>query len=212
MAGKDLIPPEAVIEVARCTMGGIDCDLFSTLEGNRVVQAAWYRDRQEQTSDRFQVPTLPEGSRKRMLLAVPGSAALARDLSNHLLQGYRRGLVSEAIIWSGNSEVLALCPWMWDFPICLPFRRLAAQFWDDELEKCFRVSPSGWSPIIYLPRSGGTSQFQNSLARFHAAASTYGRVVLDEWSGEGRWHDCYQALVGRPYVNHGQDTSSSLES
>lgn len=195
---RELSPPQAVIEVARCTMGGVDLDPFSTPEVNHIVQAARFLDRDPSIEIAAGRHWSPTGGR-RVLLAVPSKVALGRALANKLLQEYRGGHIRQAIFWPGSNELLTACPWIWDFPICLPFRRLAACFWDDELEKTIRVPPSDWTPIVYLPPATPSEDFAPALARFHAAAGVYGRVVFDEWSGENRWQNAYEALMRKPY-------------
>jgi hypothetical protein len=194
-----LIPPAHVIEVARCTMGAIDLDPYSSAEINHVVQASRYLER----DDNMAIATgrhWSPGGNKRVLLAVPNGLRRSRALANKLLLEYRAGNINEAIFWSGSNEILASCPWLWDFPVCLPFRRLAPRFWDDELEQPARVLPADWSAIVYLPPPSPLIAFREGLARFHAAASPFGRIVLDEWSGESRWQESYLVTVGKPYV------------
>lgn len=194
-----LLPPAHVIEVARCTMGAIDLDPYSNAEINHVVQASRYLERDEDMAIATGRHWSPGGG-KRVLLAVPNGLRRGRALANKLLREYRTGSIKEAVFWSGSNEILASCPWLWDFPVCLPFRRLAPRFWDDELEQTARVLPADWSAIVYLPPPHPSGAFREGLARFHAAASPYGRVVLDEWSGESRWLESYQASLGKPYA------------
>lgn len=195
---RDLAPPAAVIDVARCSMGAIDLDPYSTAEVNHVVQAARWLERDRDLSISAGRHWSPLG-KKRVLLAIPSGMKASRVLANKLLHEYRGGHISQAILWLGSNETLAACPWIWDFPICIPWVRLAPTFWDDELERSIRVTPADWSPIVYLPPASPSEDFASGLARFHAAASPYGRIVLDQWSGDGRWRDCYQAATGRPY-------------
>lgn len=197
-AYRELAPPQAVIEVARCAMGGIDLDPYSTPEVNHIVQAARFLERDSLIDIAAGRHWSPAGG-KRVLLAVPSGVAMGRALANKLLQEYRAGHISQAVFWPGSNEALAACPWIWDFPICLPFKRLAACFWDDELDKIIRVAPADWSPIVYLPVASPADAFTNALARFHAAAAPFGRVVLDQWSGEDRWQRAYEAATRKPY-------------
>lgn len=194
----DLAPPDAVIEIARCTMGAIDLDPYSTPLVNHVVQAARYLDRDPDLAIAAGRHWSPAGE-KRVLLAIPGGISASRCLANKLLQEYRGGHISQAVLWLGNSEALAACPWIWDFPICIPWTRLAPTFWCDELEQSCRVAPAGWSPVVYFPPAFPSAAFSSGLAAFHAAASPFGRVVMDQWSGESRWQDCYKAATGRAY-------------
>lgn len=195
---RELIPPQAVIDVARFTMGGIDLDPFSTPEVNHVVQAARFLDRDTDpaiAAGRHWSPQPPG----RLFLGVQTGIPLSRALANKALQDYRQGVIQQAILWFGSNEVLTACPWIWDFPICIPFRRLCSCFWDEELEKTIRVPSADWSPIIYLPLASPATAFTTSLARFHAAAAPLGRVILDQWSGESRWPASYEAATRKPY-------------
>jgi hypothetical protein len=196
-----------VIDVARCTMGAIDLDPYSTAEVNHVVQAARWLERDRDISIAAGRHWSPLGQ-KRVLLAIPGGMTVSRALANKLLQEYRGGHIHQAVLWLGCNEALAACPWTWDFPICVPWTRLAPTFWDDELEQPVRVTPTDWSPIIYLPPAFPTTAFTSGLARFHAAAAPYGRVVLDQWSGETRWRDSYRATTGKEYGSQGRRTQS----
>ena len=195
---RELIPPRVVIEVARAAMGGIDLDPYSTAEVNHVVQAARYLDRSPHVDIAAGRHWSPSGS-KRVFLGIPSGVPLGKSMANKLLKEYRAGHILEAVFWPGSNEVITRCPWIWDFPVCFPFSRLAPQFWDDELEETVRVPPADWSPIVYLPNAFPSAAFNASLARFHAAAAHHGRVVLDQWSGESRWKDSYRASLKRDY-------------
>lgn len=183
---RQLAPPKAVVDVARFTMGGIDLDPFSTSEVNRLVQAARFLDRTGGSP--FTSDWVPGGS-GRLFLAVHTGIDLSRRLALTAHHGYRSGHIKEAVLWFGCNEIITHCPWLWDFPVCLPFRRLAPCFWDDELERFTRVQPADWSAIVYLPVASPSERFHDSVARFHAAASPVGRIVFDQWSGEGRWEE-----------------------
>jgi hypothetical protein len=198
-ARKELAPPKAVIDIARYTMGGIDLDPYSNAEINHVVQAADYLERDhcmEIVTGRHWTPPL----HGRLLLAVPSSKARGRAMANKALLGYRAGVIKQAILWFGANEVLSSCPWIWDFPVCIPFRRLPCTFWDDELEESVRVAPADWSAIVYLPTAAPSDVFHRSVARFHTSAAPIGRIVLDQWSGESNWLAYYEALTRKPYV------------
>lgn len=193
---RSLSPPKAVVDVARATMGGIDLDPYSTEEANRLVQAARYLDRDDDPEIVTGRHWSPAGS-KRLFLGVHSNIGITRALLEKALAEYRGGHVTEAILWFNTNEALTHCPWLWDFPICLPFRRLAPCFWDDELEKFIRVQPASWSAIVYMPPASPPGLFARAIARFSAAAGPLGRVVVDQWSGEGIWEAAYRAAVDR---------------
>lgn len=179
-------------------MGGIDLDPYSTAEVNHVVQAARYLDRSPHIEIAAGRHWSPAGD-KRVFLGIPSGVPLGKAMAKKLLNEYRAGHIREAIFWPGSNEVITRCPWIFDFPVCFPFSRLAPQFWDDELEKTIRVAPANWSPLIYLPVAWPSSACQASLSRFHTAASHHGRVVMDRWSGESHWRDSYRSSMKRDY-------------
>jgi hypothetical protein len=194
-AKPSLIPPAEVVEIARCTMGSIDIDLYGTHEVNRVVQAGSFLARLDSSSTLYAVEN---GRRqRRALLAIPDGIKLARRLLSELLKHYHRQNIGQAIVWCSSPEVLGACPWLHDFPICHPFRRLAPRYWDDELEEPVRVSPSAWSPVIYLPTPSPRPEFEAGVGRFSAAAGPSGRVIVDRWAGENHWwQDSFESLTG----------------
>ena len=194
---RDLIPPQAAIDVARWTMGGIDLDPYSTSDVNRVVEAGRFHERSTMEIDQLDGWHWQPPDNGRLFLGVPSGLKVGRALASKAIESYRAGGVSQAVLWLGCNETLAACPWVWDFPICIPFRRLAPRWWDDELEKAIRVPPADWSAIIYLPPAAPAEAFSRSLGRFHAAAGPVGRVVLDQWSGENHWLASYDAAFGR---------------
>jgi hypothetical protein len=186
-----------VIDVARRTMGAIDLHIGSDSTAIRLSEASIQLDAEEVDL----ITQLPAAGKRRAMLAATGGTRRARLLAGSLLRSYQtpRSGVREAVIWCSGNEILARCPWLWDFPVCIPFRRLAPQFWDEELEEFARVAPSCWSPIVYLPPAWPPDEFTRGLARFHAAAGAFGRVVFDERSGDSPWRPAYHALTGKDH-------------
>lgn len=195
----DLAPPPEVITQARAVLGAIDLDPYSTPTINQLVLAARIYDRDEEPLEHVVTRPWDVSGDRRLFVGPPVGAAATRRLLNKTLREYRAGRVREAVLWIGHNESIIRCPWLWDFPVCLPFRRLRPCYYDDELEEFRTVSPSDWSAIAYLPPSDSAMLFHNRLSRFHVAFSAIGRCVFNEFSGEGEWEAAYKAVTRRAY-------------
>jgi hypothetical protein len=195
----DLAPPQELILYARSVLGSIDLDPYSTPLINRLVVAAHIYDRdKEHIDDVIARPWYATGD-KRVFVGPPVGAAATRRLINKALREYRAGRINEAILWIGHNEALIRAPWIWDFPVCIPFRRLRPCYYDDDLDRFRPISPSDWSAIVYLPPPTSSVDFHAHLSRFHVAFSAMGRVVFNEYSGEDDWVHAYQAVMKKPY-------------
>jgi hypothetical protein len=201
-----LIAPQEVVTGARAVMGGIDLDPFSTVDGNRLINASRYFNKdQEDLSDIANRSWRFSAGQTRIFVAPLGGAKIIKSLLNKTLRAYRIGDVTEAVIWLPNNESLARLPWLWNFPLCIPFRRLRPCWWDEEKEAFKTVSPAYWSPIIYLPPTETPALYQEKLFRFHSAFSHMGRIILDESSDLQRtddWEDAYKANMRKPFDWH----------
>jgi hypothetical protein len=195
----NLAPPKDVVLNAKAVMGAIDLDPYSTADINRLVLAARYYDRDQQELADILRKDWQASGEKRVLVAPPVGAAATRLLINKTLREYRRGGINQAILWLSHNESIIKAPWLWDFPVCIPFRRLRPVWWDDEVETFRGVSPSDWSAIVYLPPPENPAEFQTKLSRFCNVFSAMGRVVFNQFSGEGDWEESYKAIMKKPY-------------
>ena len=198
----DLAPPAPVIQGARSVLGTIDLDPYSTKDINRSVMAARFFDRNKETLENIIRKTWDTPNEGRVFVGAPTGAALTRRLINKTLAEYRQGRISHAVIWMAHNEAIIRAPWLWDFPMCIPFRRLRPQWLDDELETFRGISPSDWSAVAYLPPTD-PNKFHTALSRFHNVFSPIGRVVFKEYSGEGDWDESYKIAFGKNYDYRG---------
>jgi hypothetical protein len=176
-SGCDLAPPEDVVLGARAVMGSVDLDPYSTKDINRLVMAAKYYNRDKELLEDIVRKDWDARGEKRVLVAPPAGAGATRRLINKTLVEYRKGRINEAILWLAHNETIIKAPWLWDFPICIPFRRL----------------------IIYLPPPEDPMLFQTKLSRFHTVFTRLGRIVFNQFSGEGDWEDSYKVMFKRSY-------------
>lgn len=192
-------PPVNVIQAARAVMGAIDLDPFSTPLNNRLVTAARIYDCEKIHIDDILHRTWLCGGEQRVFLGTPTGATLSRRLLNKTLREYRDGRVKQAVLWIAMHESMLRHPWIWDFPVCIPYRRLRASWYDDEFERWQPVNAATWSFVVYLPPATPNTEFLAKLSRFSVAFSPIGRVVFNEFSGETDWMDSYRLSMKKPY-------------
>lgn len=195
----DLAPPLDVIQAARSTMGAVDLDPYGSAQNNELVIAARYYDRDTEDFNMVIARDWDCPGEGRVFIGPPAGAGATRRLLNKCLREYRAGRIQQAVIWVAHNETLIRAPWVWDFPICIPFRRLRPCYWDDELEEWRTISPSDWSAIVYLPPASPPEAFYTKLSRFHVSFNAIGRIVFDANSGEDEWVRPYEVLTGKPY-------------
>ena len=194
----ELIPPAEAVDTAKATMGAIDLDPWSSKEANDHVLAARYYDKADRLERVIHYDWTPPG-KGRLFLAATGRAQTSRALLNHAFLEYRAGRVQQALIWIEHNETLIKAPWIWDFPMCIPFRRLRPRYYDEGLERLVEVAPSDWSVLLYMPPSKDVNEWGAGFSRFHNVCSTIGRVIQDAESGQTVWQQGYEVLMGRPY-------------
>ena len=202
----NLVAPKEVIDAAKSTMGAIDLDPYVTRDNNRQVQASRYFDRDQESVADIINRDWDAGESGRVFLAPVTTARDTRSLLNKLLREYRSGTVKEAVIWLNQNESLTRMPWLWSFPVCVPFKRLRPTWYDDELDEFRSVSTAFWSPVIYMPPvvapvlgfDSGQLHAER-LSRFYSAFSLVGRIVYDSESGSDDWEKAYKAVTGRAF-------------
>lgn len=199
-AKESLIPPAEAVNTAKAVMGAIDLDPWSSREANAHVMAARFYEKTDRLERVIHYDWTPPG-KGRLFLAATDGALNSRRLLNHALLEYRAGRVQQALIWIEHNETLIKAPWVWDFPMCIPFRRLKPRYYDEGLERLVEVAPSDWSVLLYMPPAHDVRQAADAISRLHTVCSTIGRVIQDADSGQTIWQQGYEVLMGKPYSN-----------
>ena len=199
----ELGPPQDLVAAAKAVMGAIDFDPFSTKDINRLVQAARFLDRDRDAEPEIALenvlaPDWELPGEKRAFIAPAHGAQWSRKLINKTLREYQRGRVDQAVIWVANNETLTKVPWVWNFPVCIPFKRLKATWYDDELEKFRNTVPASWSSVVYLPPSD-PQRFHSKVSLFHASFFTMGAIIFNEMSGHTDWEKAYELGMKKKY-------------
>lgn len=185
--------------MSRAVLGSVDLDPYSLPVINRAVMAKRFYDRSVLSLDDICAKEWDAPGDRRAFVSPPGTSGEIRRILNKLLREYRAGRISQAVIWIPQNETLTRCPWLWDFPICIPFRRLKPLFWDEDWGEFNTLTPAAWSAVAYLPPSDSAVEFHAHLSRFQVSFSAFGRVVFNQYSGEGDWEEAYAAYMKRPY-------------
>ena len=194
-----LAPPRDFVVAARATMGGVDLAPWTTADNNRLIESAHIYDGEHlDFTDLLSRPWEAPRS-KRILLYPYLSVQDCRRLINKTLREYRQGSISQACVCLPQNESILKLPWIWDFPVCIPFKRLRPSYWDDELERFVSVSPANWSLIFYLPPCQTPDDYLHSTVRFHRAFAGMGRIIVNENAGEDDWAEAYHNAIGTPY-------------
>jgi len=183
-------------------MGGIDFDAWSTPRFNRHVCARRYNNRDELDDDEIISEPWLVPEQGRVVMAVAAGAQTTRKMLGRMLREYRTGNIQQGCAIVSYQEVCRTAPWIWDFPICIPFRRLSYRYWDEELEQLRSVRTAQWSVVVYFPPVELADEYHNGISRFHLAFSPIGRVVLSEYCGDRRWRADYRRCLGREFSEH----------
>lgn len=180
-------------------MGAIDLDPFSTPHNNQLVSAARIYNCELIHLDEICRREWTCEGEQRMFLSTPTGARDSRRLLNKALREYQMGRIKQAILWVAMHESMIRHPWFWDFPVCVPFRRLRASWYDDELDRWKPINAATWSFVVYLPPATPNTLFMTQLSRFSVAFAGIGRVVFNQFSGEDDWIDSYKLRTKRAY-------------
>ena len=146
----ELLPPQDVVLNARAVMGAIDFDPWSSPDQNLLVQSARYYNRLQEDIDDICSRDWKSLGEKRCFMLTRGAKETKR-LMHKLLREYRVGRIKEAVVWLQHNESITRMPWIWNFPICIPFKRLRPCWRDEEVDAFRTFSPAVWSFVVYLP-------------------------------------------------------------
>lgn len=192
-----LSPPQKIVDLAHQVLGTIDLDPWSTKQTAILTQPKAFFDLDEELL--VDVLAREWSGAHRLFLAVPSGTRTTRALLNKTLTEYRQGRVREALVWIGSNEALLSTPWIWDHLVLMPWRRLRPQFRDNDLGRYVSVNPGSWSWVAYLAPAINPSLRHGAIARFHVAATPFGRIICDGAYAESDWVQSYEAVHGHPY-------------
>jgi len=169
-----LYPTPQVIERARTVMGSIDFDPTSDPVQQVLVDAT--------SVPSIEVNPLQEHWHGNVFVSPKGAVKNTRIWLNKTINEYRNGYIKSFVFFTSASEILRASPVLWDYPICIPFRRVR-QF--RATKSGFEaVSPSTWNCIAYGPPLDVTLNNIDRIALFYNSFRDIGRVIYNEYAGD----------------------------
>jgi len=169
-----LYPTPQVIERARTVMGSIDFDPTSDPVQQVLVDAT--------SVPSIEVNPLQEHWHGNVFVSPKGAVKNTRIWLNKTINEYRNGYIKSFVFFTSASEILRASPVLWDYPICIPFRRVR-QF--RATKSGFEaISPSTWNCIAYGPPLDVTLNNIDRIALFYNSFRDIGRVIYNEYAGD----------------------------
>ena len=170
-----LYPTPQLIDRARAVMGSIDFDPTSDPVQQVLVDAV--------SVPTIEVNPLQEHWHGNVWVAPKGAVRDNRIWLNKTISEYRNGYINSFVFFSSASELLRAAPVIWDYPVCIPFKRVKQlRATANGFES---VSPSTWNLIIYGPPVDQTLTDIDKVSLFYNTFRDVGRVIYSEFAGDG---------------------------
>ena len=169
-----LYPTPQLIERARTVMGSIDYDPTSDPVQQVLVDAT--------SVPSLEINPLQEHWHGNCFVSPKGAVRNNRIWLNKTISEYRNGHIKSFIFFTSASELLRACPVIFDYPICIPFKRV----------KQLRATPAGfeaiapstWNVIVYGPPTDEVLQNIDRVSLFYNTFRDIGRVIFNEFAGD----------------------------
>ena len=156
-------------------MGSIDFDPTSDPVQQVLVDAT--------SVPSIEVNPLQEHWHGNVWVAPKGAVRDCRVWLNKTLSEYRNGYINSFVFFSSASELLRAAPVVWDYPICIPFKRVKQlRATSTGFEP---VSPSTWNLIVYGPPISQALTDIDKVSLFYDSFRDLGRVIYSEYAGDG---------------------------
>ena len=169
-----LYPTPQLIERARQVMGSIDFDPTSDPVQQVLVNAT--------SVPTIEVNPLQEHWHGNVWVAPKGAVRDSRFWLNKTISEYRNGYIKSFVFFTSASELLRAAPVVWDYPICIPFRRVKQlRATADGFES---VCPSTWNFLMYGPPVDEAITDIDKITLFHNTFRDIGRIIYSEYAGD----------------------------
>lgn len=169
-----LYPTPQIIERARTVMGSIDLDPTSDPVQQVLVDAV--------SVPSLEVNPLQEHWHGNVFVAPKGAVRNSRLWFNKTLSEYRNSYIDSFIFFTSASELLRACPAIYDYPFCIPFKRVRQlRATGNGFE---HVSPSTWNVIVYGPPLDQVISDIDKVSLFYNTFRDIGRICYNEYSGD----------------------------
>lgn len=169
-----LYPTPQLIDRARQVMGSIDFDPTSDPVQQVLVDAT--------SVPSIEVNPLQEHWHGNVWVAPKGAVRDCRIWLNKTISEYRQGYIKSFVFFSSASELLRAAPLIWDYPVCIPFKRIKQLRASPEGFE--PVSPSTWNLIVYGPPLDQALSDIDKISLFYSTFRDIGRVIFNEYAGD----------------------------
>jgi hypothetical protein len=169
-----LYPTPQLIERARTVMGTIDYDPTTDSVQQVLVNAT--------SIPSVEVNPLQEQWHGNVWVAPKGAVRNSRIWLNKTISEYRNGHINSFVYFTSASEILRAAPVIWDYPMCIPFKRVKQlRATKDGFEP---VCPSTWNCLIYGPPMDQVISDIDKISLFYNTFRDIGRVIYNEYAGD----------------------------
>ena len=169
-----LYPTPQLIERARTVMGSIDYDPTSDPVQQVLVQAT--------SVPSIEVNPIKEHWHGNVWVSPKGAVRDCRIWLTKTINEYRNGYINSFVYFCSASELLRASPIIWDYPVCIPFKRVKQlRATSNGFEP---VSPSTWNLLVYGPPVDQTLTDIDKVTLFYNTFRDVGRVIYNEYAGD----------------------------
>ena len=169
-----LYPTPQLIERARTVMGSIDFDPTSDPVQQVLVDSV--------AVPSIEINPLQEHWHGNCWVAPKGAVRNTRIWLNKTISEYRNGYINSFVFFTSASEIIRATPVIWDYPVCIPFKRVKQlRATSTGFES---VSPSTWNVLIYGPPLEASINDIDKITLFYDTFRDVGRIIYNEYAGD----------------------------
>jgi len=130
----------------------------------------------------IEVNPLQEHWHGNVFVAPKGAVRNNRIWFNKTVSEYRNNYIESFIFFTSASEILRAAPGIYDYPFCIPFKRVKQlRATGSGFES---VSPSTWNVIVYGPPLDQVMSNIDKITLFHNTFRDIGRICFNEFAGD----------------------------
>ena len=169
-----LYPTPELIERARKVMGSIDFDPTSDPVQQVLVDAT--------SVPAIDVNPLQQTWHGNVWVSPKGAVRNTRVWLNKTINEYRNNHINSFVFFTSGSEIIRACPVIWDYPVCIPFKRIKQlRATSNGFEP---VCPSSWNVLLYGPPLDQAISNIDKVTLFYSSFRDVGRIVYNEYAGD----------------------------
>ena len=169
-----LYPTPELIERARKVMGSIDFDPTSDPVQQVLVDAT--------SVPAIDVNPLQQTWHGNVWVSPKGAVRNTRVWLNKTINEYRNNHINSFVFFTSASEIMRACPVIWDYPVCIPFKRIKQlRATSNGFEP---VCPSSWNVLLYGPPLDQAISNIDKVTLFYSTFRDVGRIIYNEYAGD----------------------------